>query len=756
MAKQDKHDKKQSRIIAGSIKNVSAVFNATVWKAVHIATKSSYNPDNGQPFSFSRADTKKQADKLLKQFANKMQSVVLTGNNVSWANANDKNDVIITTLANGKKIPKGLLARWQQHNLEALQEFNTRTENGMNLSNRIWDVSKQFCNELELAITIGMGEGNSADVLSRDVRQYLIHPNNLFRKVRDAKNNLHLSKAARAYHPGRGVYRSSYKNALRMTATENNMAYRTADYTRWQQMDFVLGIMIKTSPNNHPVSDICDTLQGRYPKDFKFRGWHPWCRCFATPILPNENAFFKGLTADLKGSVNPYGTPVTTMPSRFTKWVTDNTERVKNGSTVPYWIKDNFKNGNIENGLKFGAISTDANTNISDIEKLAKTVGVNIEKPMEHEQANTNQPNPHYAEDKQYQINCQSTVVTYELRRRGMPVEAYGNTAKNNTMGICMGEVLATKTRAAWLTSEGKMPEYIVSKKQVTGRTVDKRGYVRNTYSTDKEIMQDFYNKTSEAGRYHVYWTWDKRKSGHIITMEVFKDGTRRFYDPQTGINSTDFKKFSTKRGRNCVDLERGLSAYRVDNLQPNPIVCRGVVKKAGSNLQTPAVDKEQREWWKKNVLQKDGASVGIAGFEPLKKKDVEYVSETKGRVDVHSSRLENANKNKQERAKFEKEHRMCCVLADNGYKIEMLQEVAGVPSSDILINGKKADLKATKSANNIEKYGKKAILEQDADLVVFEFEEITPKIQQEINKLNKRGIHGLYFIKGNKNITPF
>lgn len=201
-----------------------------------------------------------------------------------------------------------------------------------------------------------------------------------------------------------------------------------------------------------------------------------------------------------------------------------------------------------------------------------------------------------------------------------------------------MGEVLATRTRAAWVTEDGNMPTVINSKKQVTGRTVDKRGYVRNTYSTDKEIMQDFYNKTSEAGRYHVYWTWNKRKSGHIITMEVFKDGTRRFYDPQTGINSTDFKKFSTKRGRNCIDLERGLFAYRVDNLQPNPIVCRGVVKKAGSNLQTPAVDKEQREWWKKNVLGKEITNVGIAGFEPLKKKDVEYVSETKGRVDVHSS----------------------------------------------------------------------------------------------------------------------
>lgn len=180
-----------------------------------------------------------------------------------------------------------------------------------------------------------------------------------------------------------------------------------------------------------------------------------------------------------------------------------------------------------------------------------------------------------------------------------------------------MGEVLATRTRAAWVTEDGNMPTVINSKKQVTGRTVDKRGYVRNTYSTDKEIMQNFYNKTSEAGRYHVYWTWNKSKSGHIITMEVFKDGTRRFYDPQTGINSTDFKKFSTKRGRNCVDLERGLSAYRVDNLQPNPIVCRGVVKKAGSNLQTPVVDKEQREWWKKNVLQKGETtnSIGSNSF---------------------------------------------------------------------------------------------------------------------------------------------
>lgn len=32
----------------------------------------------------------------------------------------------------------------------------------------------------------------------------------------------------------------------------------------------------------------CDTLQGRYPKDFKWTGWHPFCRCFATAITASE------------------------------------------------------------------------------------------------------------------------------------------------------------------------------------------------------------------------------------------------------------------------------------------------------------------------------------------------------------------------------------------------------------------------------------------------------------------------------------
>lgn len=368
---ENKHDKKQNRIIAGSLKNVGAVFDDTAWKAIHIATNSGYDPQSGEPFSFSRIDTRKKAEKMLKQFVSRLQGVVLTGNNVSWSNANDKNDALITTLANGTKIPKELLMQWQHHNLHALTEFNARTENGMNLSDRIWEVGKQYRSELELALSLGIGEGKSADVLSRDVRQYLQHPNMLFRRVRDADHNLQLSKPAQAYHPGRGVYRSSYKNALRLTATENNMAYRTADYTRWQQMNFILGIQIKTSPNNHPISDICDTLQGRYPKEFKFRGWHPWCRCIAVPILPNEKAFFNGLEGDLKGEGLPYGDPITSPPKRFNKWIKANMKRIKDAKNTPYWIQDNFIDGDIEKGFSFTSIKTTMDEMSSSLKKIS-------------------------------------------------------------------------------------------------------------------------------------------------------------------------------------------------------------------------------------------------------------------------------------------------------------------------------------------------------------------------------------------------
>ena len=189
-------------------------------------------------------------------------------------------------------------------------------------------------------------------LMSRDVRRYLRNPDKLFRRVRDKHGNLRLSKAAKAYHPGRGVYRSSYRNALRLTATENNMAYRTADHLRWQQQPFVVGIEIKLS-NNHTCKgvigrfvDICDDLAGIYPKDFKFVGWHPHCRCYCVPKQASKEEFMEYQQRLLNGedvSNYHFKGEVKDLPRNFKDWYTDNTDRIARAKSQPYFLRDNAK-----------------------------------------------------------------------------------------------------------------------------------------------------------------------------------------------------------------------------------------------------------------------------------------------------------------------------------------------------------------------------------------------------------------------------
>ena len=258
---------------------------------------------------------------------------------------------------------------------------------------------------------------------------------------------------------------------------------------------------------------------------------------------------------------------------------------------------------------------------------------------MAHEQADMKHPNPHYREDEQYRINCQSCVVAYELRRRGLPVEAFGNIKGS------MGGTLAHNTRSAWLDADGKMPEPIVCKQTLTGRTIDRRGYVRSTYSSVDDVWKDFIKQTSEEGRYHISWNWNGKKNGHIITMETFADGTRRFYDPQTGIEAKGIFPWAGKKLSKFDLRTRGLCAYRVDNLQPNPLIVKGVVKKAGSTLDTPKMTTEQGAWWINNVSKQANTGLSSLGNKEksLTQKYFE-VKTNKERVHVLKNEIQSRN----------------------------------------------------------------------------------------------------------------
>ena len=216
------------------------------------------------------------------------------------------------------------------------------------VSDSVWRTSEQARHHITNSVASALEEGLSADDLSRRIRQDLREPGRLFRRVRDKETGtLRLSQPAQAYHPGYGLYRSSYKNAKRLARTEINIAYRTSDYERWQGKDFVLGFRIHLSGNHTcngvPFSDICDDLEGVYPKSFKFTGWHPQCRCIATPILEDRQHY-------LERKLNGKGEApeqIKELPPNFSKWVLANNDRLKQAKqkgTLPYFVRDNEEN----------------------------------------------------------------------------------------------------------------------------------------------------------------------------------------------------------------------------------------------------------------------------------------------------------------------------------------------------------------------------------------------------------------------------
>lgn len=343
-------DKRLKNNTVRRCKNITDLYNELIAAAVGYVPASLTAKDVESGFFFKNYPIlHKRINALIENLSSNLQTNIEDGNTDAWDISNAKYDALIELIKAkadkaGVDISQRLQKKWNNHNLSALQAFQDREINGVKLSQRIWNLTQQTKTELELAMEIGIGDGKSAASLSRDVRKYLKDPNKLFRRVRDKKTGqLRLSKAAAAYHPGRGKYRSSYKNALRMTATENNMAYRSADYERNQELDFVLGIEIHLS-GNHPVVDICDDLQGKYPKTFKFTGWHPWCRCYTTTILPNEEDMLNYLSMSAEEQAqSQFSGQITDYPDKFKDFIAENEERLKNSQKMPVFILDNKK-----------------------------------------------------------------------------------------------------------------------------------------------------------------------------------------------------------------------------------------------------------------------------------------------------------------------------------------------------------------------------------------------------------------------------
>lgn len=228
-----------------------------------------------------------------------------------------------------------------------------KSKNGLNLAQTVWNYCQQSKAEFEMAmsnsIADGIKQGTSAEEIGKSIRKYLNDPDMMYRRyhtIKVLKNGKKKDvvtwrrrrvidgKVRFVEEPlenvGMGVYRSARKNALRVARTEINAAYHKARNDRWQNEPFVIGQYIHPSPQ-HAIEDICDEVEGRYPKDFVWISWHPQCICTSDPITiqgEEKKDFYKRLMAgeDMSNYVSPFA--VTDVPDSYKQYIRDNSEAI--------------------------------------------------------------------------------------------------------------------------------------------------------------------------------------------------------------------------------------------------------------------------------------------------------------------------------------------------------------------------------------------------------------------------------------------
>ncbi len=300
----------------------------------------------------------------------------------------------------------------------------------------------------------------------------------------------------------------------------------------------MVGQDVRCSDTNHALPDICDTLAGRYPKDFVFTGWHPFCRCYVVPVLKTEEEVDADMQRILRGEdplpPSQSENAVEDVPDNFTDWVRENEERIEQASRLPYFIRDNMRFVQVDLGVGIGAhkrgkgaimrgrdddqylqeLQADkiANAPISLTPNLLANAEEACEKlkikriDMTFEMADGRTPNLNKLRD-----NCQTAVVVYEARRRGIDVISLGHSEEKDSPSYRLGEDGAI----AFKGKDGLPPKFM------------------SLGGNKARIKSKIESITTNEGRYHL--GMESGEDGHIIVAEKIKGHDVVFYDPQSG-----------------------------------------------------------------------------------------------------------------------------------------------------------------------------------------------------------------------------
>lgn len=321
---QKKRYKALNKRLAKYVSLVQNTYDSLALDAANIViTATDYSPETDKPFRFKDyPQTKARIDELMRFFSLDLNAIIYTGTSEEWKQSNLVQDLLANDVLRAYRVKHKdeKYKKYYQTNNDALKAFRARKDKGKTVSQKIWNQSYNFKREMEYAISSAIEKGQSAVTLSKRISKYLHDFPSLCDDYKERYGEAVDCKDCE--------YRS-----IRLARSEINMAYRVAEQTRWEQMDFIKGYEIKLS-HSHPKRDVCDLLIGIYPKWFKWTGWHPNDLCYVVPIVMSDTEWYSGKGREIKD-----------MPRNFKYWIYDNTERIekaKQNGTLPYWIKDNF------------------------------------------------------------------------------------------------------------------------------------------------------------------------------------------------------------------------------------------------------------------------------------------------------------------------------------------------------------------------------------------------------------------------------
>ena len=652
-------DSEVLRFAAQSNERIEQMFNDYFDELAAIGIKT---PKDSGVFSFEKdvpPQYREKVDQLTKSFQERLYKEIHAGVDVAYGISLAKHTALLNAL-----FPEGLNVH-QPRRKDAREAFirqRTKPSGRLSLSDRVWNYANQGKAEVEaamsLAIEDGVVQGKTAAELGRSLRKYLNDPDRMYRRyhttitLEDGSKKDIVTWRKRVIgpdgkvhfveceidKPGQGVYISARANAERCSRSEINGAYRYADYERWNDEEFVIGIKISLS-NNHtileekkvgkkhiktpvPFHDICDDLQGNYPKTFKWAGWHPQCRCHATAITASKEDRKQWLAEGCPPGFfdKKY---ITDAPPQMVKWLNENMDKVQRAKSLPYWIQDNLKMRPSAKGeekvfqmfgvgMKKPAALLMSPSKLTPLEIAAQR---HAARTPEHARAIQEAWNERTA--TRYRASAPSFVkdarIKYEdaLKLYGDTKRSFGNTCEleiikkieamshrqadgmrcnprfgqDGSYTNCQASVVTYALRregylvraalndggdlfsyleqypqTAWIDKKtGRAPRTFIAGGKAVGE--DRRMYTKSR----SQMYKEFNEITKKEGLYQIMIDFERCSGyGHTIVAERLSDGSLMIFDPQRGTHYK-WKDYLKK-----VDIPNGIEVLPLEGLRFN------------------------------------------------------------------------------------------------------------------------------------------------------------------------------------------